>query len=639
MKCEQTQRFLADSPGLVVRVFLRLHLRGCPACRAEARQIGMLDGALRELPRLTPPPELLAKVLEVPALSTVTPCTKERTRMRKLAYVTVIVAVVGFIVGGALIVPKRSSGTSLLVQAAYAMGASDTLHVQGDRNLADEYSPWSSEPGSYEFWFSPEGFRQEWFNEDGALLRSLGGTVATGEAWQYFPGASSPVPPPASESGGSGSMDRKAGFYSPDESAATGVIFTYDLQPEQLSTYIRVSRERFSSGQLRVREIAERGHAWTEAAGEWQGKPVTVVVEELTPALVSGEERGTIEYYLDRQTGALVGIAQYGPEAKGRPLRASVDLIEYNSEIPQDVFQSAAPSGATAREGQYAVRPSGDIAFYPGQNTMTQSLLGSALEARHNATMGIAPWEQAEQEYLNVLKEDPENHEAGLHLGRMWTRWGLFQDALDVLPPGDGYWSDLNRAFCLDALGRRQDAVALYEKLKEAGHDSVAAWARLGLERPTWPHDLDVKPGPGEFNLKPRPEWRASASSSSAETTPQAALDGDRSVQWANGTEQAPGQWFQLDFGTRVEVSRIVLDHYGVKSFYTNNWPRGMKAVYTTDGTDWLPVDISQVGPMELATARFSPPMMVRTIRFELTQSHSPEWWSICELYVFSPTG
>ena len=81
------------------------------------------------------------------------------------------------------------------------------------------------------------------------------------------------------------------------------------------------------------------------------------------------------------------------------------------------------------------------------------------------------------------------------------------------------------------------------------------------------------------------------------------------------------------------------LRFYGDAVFYTNNWPRGMKAVYTTDGTDWLPVDISQVGPMELATARFSPPMMVRTIRFELTQSHSPEWWSICELYVFSPTG
>ncbi len=531
--------------------------------------------------------------------------------MRRLAYVVALLIVLGVFAGGVLIMPSRHNGANLLVQAAYAMGTSDTLHVQGDRNLADEYSPWNSEPGSYEFWFSPDGFRQDWYDKDGALVRSLGGIAATGQAWQYFP----------------------------DQSSGKGSLFTYQLSPDELTAYAKVNRERFANGQLRVAEIAERGHTWTESAGEWQGKPVTALVEELTPALVSGEQRGTIEYYLNQQSGALVGMAQYGPSAEGRPLRASVDLIEYNAEIPQDVFQSGAPSGSTVRGGQYAVRPSGDIAFYPGQNMMTQSLLGSALEARHNATMGIAPWEQAEQEYLNVLKEDPENSEARLHLGRMWTRWGLFQDALDILPPGDGYWSDLNRAFCLDALGRRQEAVAIYEKLKGVGHDSVAEWAKLGLEQPTWPHDLDVKPEPGEFVLNARPEWRASASSSSAETTPQAAIDGDRSVQWANGTEQAPGQWFRLDFGTPVKVRRIVLDHYGVKSFYTNNWPRGIRATYTTDGENWLPVDVSQVGPMALATVRFEPPTTVRSIRFELTQSHSPEWWSICELYVFSPTG
>jgi tetratricopeptide (TPR) repeat protein len=530
--------------------------------------------------------------------------------MRRLAYAVVFLVVIGALVGGVLIVPGRHSGTNLLVQAAYAMGASDSLHVRGDRNLADEYSPWNSEPGSYEFWFSPEGFRQDWYDKDGALVRSLGGIVATGQAWQYFP----------------------------DQSSGKGSLFTYRLSPDQLTAYVQVNRERFANGQLRVAEIAERGHAWTEAAGEWQGKPVSVVVEELTPALVTGEQRGTIEYYLGQQTGALVGMAQYGPSAEGRPLRASVDLIEYNLEIPQDVFQSDAPASATVRDGRYAVRPSGDIAFYPGADTMTQSLLGSALESRHQAIMGTAPWEEVERRYLSVLKEDPENDEARLYLGRLYTRWGLFEEALDLLPSGDGYWGDLNRAFCLDALGHRQEAVAIYEKLKNVGHDSVAEWARLGLERPTWPLDLDIKPEPGEFLLKPRPEWRASASSSSAETTPQAAIDGDPGARWATGSEQAPGQWFSIDFGSRVRVSRIALDHWGVKC-YDNGWARGARALVTEDGVTWKEVPISQGGPQQAAIVSLSPPQLVRGIRFELTKQHSPEWWVICELYVFCPTG
>jgi tetratricopeptide (TPR) repeat protein len=535
--------------------------------------------------------------------------------MRRLAYALVFLVVIGLFAGGVLVMPGRHRGANLLVQAAYAMGASDTLHVRGDRNLADEYSPWSSEPGSYEFWFSPDGFRQDWYDKDGALARSLGGTVPTGQAWQYFP----------------------------DQSSGKRSLFTYRLSPDELSAYIKVNRERFANGQLRVAEIAERGHAWTESAGEWQGKPAAVVTEELTPTLVSGEQRGTIEYYLDRQTNSLVGMAHYGPAAEGRALRASVNLIEYNLEVPQDVFQSEAPSGATVRTGQYAVRPSGDIAFYPSDTTAMQSLLASAVEQAHNAQMGITPWEEAEKAYLSVLKEDPENAQAREYLGRMWTRWGLYQDALDILVPGDGHWSDLNRAFFLDALGRRQEAVALYEKLKDAGHDSVAEWAKLGLQRPTWPRDIDIRPQPGEFLLKPRSEWRASASSSSAETTPQAAIDGDPIGRWSNGGGsdghgQSPGQWFQLDFGTRVNVSRVLMDCWGTKS-YVNDWPRGLRATYTTDGSTWLPIDVSQAGPMRPATVRLDPPVIMRSIRFEITEPHDPEWWSIHEIYVFSPTG
>jgi len=615
MKCDRARSMLHDTRGLLVGALLGLHLARCPACRAEAAQVSALDSAVTALPRLTPSPGLLPKLLDH-AQADVSPGANEKGRrtMRRLGYASAFLVILAAVAAGLLIVPARPSGASLLVQAAYAMGASDTFHVRGDRNLADEYSGWNPEPGRYEFWYSPEGFRQDWYDKDGNLVRSLGGTVAAGKAWQYFPGGSS----------------------------GKGTLFVYDVGSEPLTAYVQVNRDRFSNGQLRLAEIAERGHKWAESTGEWEGRTVTVVEEQLGPALVSGEPRGTMEYYLDRESAALLGMAQYGSSEEGRPLKATVDLIEYDVEVPMEVFEPAAPTGAEAETGQFAIRPTGDIAFYPGAETYVSSLLGAALEHRHNATMGIASWEEAERSYLHVLEEDPNNFEARLHLGRMYTRWGLFDEALEVLPPGDSYWSDLNRAFCLDALGRRQDAVAIYERLKGVGHDSVAEWAKLGLERPTWPHDLDIKPVSGEFLLKPRPEWRAWASGSSAETTPQAAIDGDRMVRWSNGgapddSGQAPGQWFQLDFGSPVSVSRVVLDHYGVKSFYTNDWPRGVKASYTSDGANWLSADVSQAGPMQPATVCLNPPAMVRSIRFELTQSHSPEWWSMHEIYVFAP--
>jgi hypothetical protein len=64
-----------------------------------------------------------------------------------------------------------------------------------------------------------------------------------------------------------------------------------------------------------------------------------------------------------------------------------------------------------------------------------------------------------------------------------------------------------------------------------------------------------------------------------------------------------------------------------------------MKASYTTDGTTWHEVAASPGGPMQPVTVRFEPAEMVRTIRFETTEFHAPEWWSIHEIYVFSTAG
>jgi hypothetical protein len=40
---------------------------------------------------------------------------------------------------------------------------------------------------------------------------------------------------------------------------------------------------------------------------------------------------------------------------------------------------------------------------------------------------------------------------------------------------------------------------------------------------------------------------------------------------------------------------------------------------------------------MKPATVTFDPPRRLRAIRFELTEAHIADWWSIYEVYVFAP--
>lgn len=271
-----------------------------------------------------------------------------------------------------------------------------------------------------------------------------------------------------------------------------------------------------------------------------------------------------------------------------------------------------------------------------------EAMVDQAKKLAHEATFGLVPWPQVEQAYRAVLKRSPDDPEMRETLGRMYTRWGRYREALETLPQNSevlGGWAGLNQAFCLDALGKRAEAVAIYAKLAELPADSaIGAWARLGLKGPIWPRDLDLNADPAEVRLMPTAAWRASASDSADLAKPEYAIDGNLYSRWCfGGGGQEPGQWFRLDFDTPQSVRRIVLDHQGRGTFYTNDWPRGLRAEVTADGTTWDEVSVVQGGLLQPAMVRFATPRSIRGIRFTLTAGHSPEWWSIYELYVFGP--
>ena len=271
-------------------------------------------------------------------------------------------------------------------------------------------------------------------------------------------------------------------------------------------------------------------------------------------------------------------------------------------------------------------------------------LLEKARAVTDAISYGQATWKDAEAAYLSILKEVPDSQMAKEYLGRIYARQGRFKEALSILPPYSGGWSALHRAFCYDALGQREKAVAIYKELvNQLGPtDHIGEWAARGLKEPTWMRDLEIPAQPGERRIMPDDGWNASASVSwdygnGERSSPAFAIDGDRTTCWFTGDGESPGQWFKLEFDAPVLITRVVIDHHGEQSIYPTGWPRGVKATVTEDGLSWSDVYATPGGIMQPVTVAFDQPRRIKAIRFECTASHGPESWGIFEVFVFAP--
>ncbi len=357
-----------------------------------------------------------------------------------------------------------------------------------------------------------------------------------------------------------------------------------------------------------------------------QPSEIEVVVREALSKLREPERLALTLHYINGYSHAEIGgFLGVRPEAvKTRLARARQHLKAEVMAMVEDTFEKKKlPTEFTEETVEEALK--------------------RALVARDTAEFGIASWRDAEHAHLEVLKRTPQDPIARTYLGRMYTRWGRFQEALQVLPTDSsalGGWAGLNRAFCLDALGRRSEAVALYQEIAETDNDSIRAWARLGLERPTWPKDLDMGAEAGEVCLTPTAEWRASASSSRSPGRPEFAVDGNRETRWAAAGRkhgQEPGIWLRLDFDTPQLVSRIAIDHLGLGNYVIGAWARGLKVTATNDGVRWYEAECSRGGPQQPGIAQFRPVQPVRAVQFSITANHDPEWWSVYEVCLFGP--
>jgi uncharacterized protein len=127
-----------------------------------------------------------------------------------------------------------------------------------------------------------------------------------------------------------------------------------------------------------------------------------------------------------------------------------------------------------------------------------------------------------------------------------------------------------------------------------------------------------------------RAGWTLTASSAQSQVAN--AIDGDIATRWSSGSVQAPGMYFQADFGEPQTFSRIELALDESQPF---DYPRGYE-VYASDDPANLGEPIASGVGQQLTTIDV-PATTARYLRIVQTGSDAFRWWSIYELNVFAP--
>lgn len=125
--------------------------------------------------------------------------------------------------------------------------------------------------------------------------------------------------------------------------------------------------------------------------------------------------------------------------------------------------------------------------------------------------------------------------------------------------------------------------------------------------------------------------WITSASNSAAGNPPANAVDGLLGTRWSTGVGQAPGVYYQIDFGGFVQLSQINLNNTGS----AGDHPRGYDVETSRGGVDFSNVIASGTQtdvapPGNIVSVNFQP-RAVRYLRIQLTAA-SGSWWSVNDL-------
>ena len=125
--------------------------------------------------------------------------------------------------------------------------------------------------------------------------------------------------------------------------------------------------------------------------------------------------------------------------------------------------------------------------------------------------------------------------------------------------------------------------------------------------------------------LEPRQGWKATASVNNGNA--YRAIDGDSSSRWDTGRSQAPGQWFEVDFGKELTFNTVILD---ASPSGNNDGPAGYEIEVFTGG-EWLKVAEGVNGGANcVVTFERQTASKVRVLQ----TGTKGNYWSIHEFYI-----
>jgi hypothetical protein len=123
-----------------------------------------------------------------------------------------------------------------------------------------------------------------------------------------------------------------------------------------------------------------------------------------------------------------------------------------------------------------------------------------------------------------------------------------------------------------------------------------------------------------------RTGWAASTNTSGDPAA--SAIDGDLTTRFSTGAAQAPGQELVINMGSAQTFSELDMEVPDSAGDYA----RGFQVEVSADGTDWTSVaTCTGAGSSEVVSF---PAQAYQYAKVTLTQSVSPNWWSVDELYL-----
>jgi hypothetical protein len=126
-----------------------------------------------------------------------------------------------------------------------------------------------------------------------------------------------------------------------------------------------------------------------------------------------------------------------------------------------------------------------------------------------------------------------------------------------------------------------------------------------------------------------RTGWAASASLESS--TAGSAIDGNTSTRWTTGTPQAPGQWFQVNFG-----SQQTFNYVSLSAGNSGDSPSGYQVFVSNDGATWGSAIATGTASGSAVGIGFAQVTAQYLRIVETSTSPTQNWWSITELNVFN---